>query len=570
MNRRKFLKSAVAGAAVLALRPSLIMPALAGQPVGNAATSAAGSTLLSIVRRTIEVNGRAASVFGLQQPDGKRHQLRAGDAFNVLLRNEAPEPTIVHWHGLTPPWPSDGVPDAPLPLIAAGTERAFDFPVGRPGTYWMHAHTLQEQALLAAPLIVANPDDDARDEQEVVVLLHDFSFSTPEELLERLKGASGNGGMAMDHGGMNMGGMSGMDMGGMKGMDMSGSPATSAMGGGAMAMDLNDIDYDAYLANDRTLDDPEVFTVENGGRVRVRIINGATATAFTLDFGEIEGTLIAVDGQDVAPIKGRRFPMTMGQRIDVRLELPREARSFPILALREGAKERTGFILRPTRAEVTKIAPVGADDGPVLDLALETQLRAAVPFASKAVNKTFEMALAGEMMTYLWSLQTNPPLAVDRGDRVEVTLRNASMMAHPIHLHGHHFQVVAIDDRRIAGAVRDTVLVTPQHAVTIAVDANNPGQWAFHCHHLYHMATGMMETFPTMPEEDRLPGAARTGRQMKAFLFVHRPCVPASQGALGLRQALRTIIRLRRMRLVSPTPALFRSLGSRSLGQLLL
>jgi FtsP/CotA-like multicopper oxidase with cupredoxin domain len=316
--------------------------------------------------------------------------------------------------------------------------------------------------------------------------------------LERLKSGGGHAGsadadtgaqegMAMDH--------AGMDMGEMEGMDMSGSADMSGMGGGAMAMDLNDIDYDAYLANDRTLEDPEVFQVETGGRVRARIINGATATAFTLDFGELEGTLIAVDGQPIQPIKGRRFPISMGQRIDVRLELPREARSFPVLALREGRRERTGFILRPAGAEVARIAAAGDEDGPVLDLALEARLQSMEPLPARPIDKTFDMALIGSMAGYKWGLETNPPLLVVHGDRVEVTIRNSSMMAHPMHLHGHHFQVVAIDGQRIAGAVRDTVLVTPQHSVTIAVDADNGGQWAFHCHQLYHMATGMMTAF---------------------------------------------------------------------------
>ena len=70
------------------------------------------------------------------------------------------------------------------------------------------------------------------------------------------------------------------------------------------------------------------------------------------------------------------------------------------------------------------------------------------------------------------------------------------MMAHPIHLHGHTFQVVAIDGRRIQGATRDTVLVMPMKGrVRIAFDADNPGRWAFHCHNLYHMVTGMMMEF---------------------------------------------------------------------------
>ncbi len=69
MNRREFLKNAAAGNSTLSLQSSLTWSALAGT----------GSTTLSIVRRTIEVNGRAASVFGLQRPDGKPGlRLRAG------------------------------------------------------------------------------------------------------------------------------------------------------------------------------------------------------------------------------------------------------------------------------------------------------------------------------------------------------------------------------------------------------------------------------------------------------------------------------------------------------------
>ena len=99
------------------------------------------------------------------------------------------------------------------------------------------------------------------------------------------------------------------------------------------------------------------------------------------------------------------------------------------------------------------------------------------------------------MAAYNWSLETKPPRAVRLGNRVEITMRNTSMMAHPMHLHGHHFQVVAIDGKRFAGAMRDTVHIPLQRSVTIAVDAGNSGKWAFHCHHLYHMAAGMMTSF---------------------------------------------------------------------------
>ncbi len=79
-------------------------------------------------------------------------------------------------------------------------------------------------------------------------------------------------------------------------------------------------------------------------------------------------------------------------------------------------------------------------------------------------------------------------LTAKRGERVEIAMRNMSMIPHPMHLHGHHFQVVAINGERFSGAVRDTVGVPHMAEVTIAFDADNPGKWLFHCHHLYHMA----------------------------------------------------------------------------------
>jgi FtsP/CotA-like multicopper oxidase with cupredoxin domain len=71
-------------------------------------------------------------------------------------------------------------------------------------------------------------------------------------------------------------------------------------------------------------------------------------------------------------------------------------------------------------------------------------------------------------------------------------MMNHSMMAHPMHLHGHPFQVVSINGVSLAGAIRDTVMVPPMATVTVALNADHPGKWAFHCHHLYHMAAGMM------------------------------------------------------------------------------
>ncbi|MDP1700669.1 MAG: multicopper oxidase domain-containing protein [Aestuariivirga sp.] len=468
MNRRDFSKTLLMGGSGLLL-------------TGRAVSAAPQPLKLAVASRTIDVNGRAATVFGLTGPNDRPGlTLAASETVEVDLENGLSEETMVHWHGLLPAWDQDGVPDMPMPLLKAGETRRYTLPSGNPGTHWMHAHTLQEQNLLAAPLVVRGPEELARDEQEVVVLLHDFSFTPAEELLAKLKSGSG---MGMMMNGMNM---QGMDHSNMSGMNM---------GGGMMGMDVNDIEYDAYLANDRTLNDPQVVQVEKGGRVRLRIINGATATAFTIDTGALDGEVIAVDGQDVVPLKNRQFPLSMGQRVDFRLQLPREGGAFPVLALREGGAQRTGVILATPGATVSKLADAGELQGPILSQATEAKLTAARPLAPKTVDRAYAVNLVGSMQGYEWGMQSSADLLVRRGERVVVEMRNHSMMTHPMHLHGHHFQIVAVNGREFSGAVRDTVFLPPMTSIAFAFDAVNPGKaWAFHCHHLYHMATGMMAT----------------------------------------------------------------------------
>jgi len=117
-----------------------------------------------------------------------------------------------------------------------------------------------------------------------------------------------------------------------------GHGAGHGMGHGGGRIHLHDVDYDAFLANDRTLDDPEVFRVERGGRVRLRLINGATATNFWLDLGGLEGRLVAVDGVAVEPVLGRRFEFAIAQRLDILLDLPTGEGAWPVFAVREGER----------------------------------------------------------------------------------------------------------------------------------------------------------------------------------------------------------------------------------------
>ena len=422
---------------------------------------------LKVVTRVIDVNGRAATVFGIQNGQGGNGlSVLLDSQFHVRLHNGLANDTLVHWHGLKPPSAQDGVPVLSQDTLRPGAYYDYDFRNTRSGTHWMHSHVgLQEQQLLSAPLIVRETAKPMFDEQEHVVMLHDFTFRDPQEILQELQKG---GGSHSQHS------MPGMDMAHM----------------------LNDIEFDAYLANDRTLGDPEIVRVERGTNIRLRIINASAASNMWIDLGGLEGQIIAVDGNAVFPLAGTQFPLAMAQRADIRLKVPVETGAWPVLFRPEGVATRTGIILATMGAEIPRLAQTG-DMTPAVDLMQEMKLRSVADIPHEPVTRTQVVQLTGGDEGYGWGLNGKSAMhdmlfSVREGDRVEVVLQNLTSMAHPMHLHGHYFKVVAINNVGIRGALRDTVLVPPATSVTIRFDSDNPGNWAFHCHNLYHMNSGMM------------------------------------------------------------------------------
>jgi FtsP/CotA-like multicopper oxidase with cupredoxin domain len=488
LSRRRFLTHVAVGASVAA-----------GMTWSTAGATTAGRKL-EVTSRILEVNGKSAKVYALLGADGRPGLgFDSGDRFKVKLHNQLTQPTLIHWHGLTPPNASDGVPGMTQAPLAAGGSFEYDFPLPRPGTNFMHSHLgLQEQQLLAAPLIIRDPAEAHLDEQEVVILLHDFSFRDPMEILAELqKGMSHQMGdqqaaqMQATQMQMEMSDMA------MPGMDMSQMPGVSHdMTGTSMnGMDVNDVRYDAFLANDRTSDDPEIITAERGGRLRLRIINAGSASNFMIDLGALSAELIALDGMPVQPTRDQQFALAMGQRLDLRLQLPAEAGAWPICAQLEGDRRRSAVIVATKSAAIRKLDALAAKPTGRFDQLTGHLVAARDPLPQRPADRKLVLDLTGDMMNYRWGLATgagDPRLAVKQGERVEVEMVNRTMMSHPMHLHGHHFQLVAVNGKAVAGPVRDTHLVPAGSSATIAFDANNPGRWAFHCHNLYHMVAGMM------------------------------------------------------------------------------
>jgi FtsP/CotA-like multicopper oxidase with cupredoxin domain len=465
-SRREFLTSASASLAGIALHNRGYAAALdlfqATQPA---------PTKIQAVTRTLEINGKSASVLGLLQPNGTQGlESVYNQPFRVVLENKLTEPTAIHWHGLYPPNNEDGVPGVTQPVIRPNESSFYNFPVIPAGTHWMHSHEgLQEARLLLAPLIVHDSADQSADVQQVTVFFGDFSFTPPKEIYAQLIAPK-----------------KAMAMGGK----MPGKP------------DANDVNYDAYLANDRTLDDPDVVRVEKSGRVRLRIINGSSGTNYFVDLGGLTGELIATDGLPVKPIRASRFPLAIAQRIDLMVQIPPGGGAFPILALREASREQTGIFLATAGASVKRLPVKGASPTGLLTLDQESQLSAVTPLTPRAVDQTSVLRLQGNMAKYQWMINdivfnvNNPgaeksQVQVKMGQRVALKFVNETPMSHPMHLHGHAFEVVEINGRPLQGAMRDTILVPGNATVTVAFDANNPGLWFVHCHIIWHLEAGM-------------------------------------------------------------------------------
>ncbi|WP_309611537.1 multicopper oxidase domain-containing protein, partial [Sphingomonas sp.] len=121
----------------------------------------------------------------------------------------------------------------------------------------------------------------------------------------------------------------------------------------------------------------------------------------------------------------------------------------------------------------------------------------------RAPSRALDIHLTGNMERYMWSFDgvklSDPaePIPFRLGERVRVTLVNDTMMPHPIHLHGHFFELVT--GHGATAPRKHSVNVPPGGKVSFDVTADAPGDWAFHCHNLYHMAAGMMRVVTVRP-----------------------------------------------------------------------
>lgn len=489
-SRRLFLAGSLAAGAGAALaacaRPGTSPEALTTQPTAvpgsldaaiNAAEAARPHTGRVVTATlnpgpvTVDLGGRTVNTLGYADTlPGPLIRANVGDELKVTLTNKLPRPTSMHWHGIALRNDGDGAVPA-TPNVDAGATFTYSFSVPDAGTYWAHPHTgVDSDTGLYLPLIVDDPADPGDYDAEWIVMLDDWTDGvgrSPQQILDELRS------------------------GGMGAMGSMGGGTGSALLGG----DPGDVVYPYYVVNGRIPEAPTTFNAKPGQRIRIRLINAGSDTAFRVALAGHRMTVTHTDGFPVVPAEVDALLLGMGERYDVIVTAADGV--FPLVASAEG-KNAAGRALLSTGAG--SVPAVGFLPPELNGRVGTVDMFTAKPEATLKFTKAdteMQADLTAEEAGYEWGINgpypDNRPFTIRQGQQAIMTFNNKTRMWHPMHLHGHTFQVFNPDGQ--LGARKDTVIVIPDQSVKLAILADNPGYWPLHCHNTYHAEAGMATTF---------------------------------------------------------------------------
>lgn len=477
-------------------------------------------------------------------------RFKEGEEVQIRVTNRLDRDTSLHWHGLIVPYDQDGVPGISFPGIKPGQTFTYRFRVQQSGTYWYHAHSdFQEQEGLYGPLVIEpRGREPYRYDREYTVMLFDWQDEKPEHTLANLKkdaeyyndhkrtlgdffaDAARDGVWATLKDRWGWG-------------DMRMSPT-----------DIADVSGFRFLVNGRDAEQNWTALFKPGERVRLRIINASGMSYYDLHIPGLPMTVVQADGNDVLPVTVDQVRLAVAETYDVIVQ-PREDRAYTLFAAsmdrrgyaRATLAPRPGMVAEvptlgpprllsmadmgmdhampgmdhgamagmgdaemagmdhaamghgmpaaggnPDYAPGSGIAPEPVEGGRVL---VYGDLKAMRPDARyRAPDRTIELKLTGNMERYFWSFDgvkysEAEPIRLRYGERVRFRFVNQTMMNHPMHLHGMWMQLDKGNGR--LNPLKHVVNVAPGSTLEVDVPADAIGQWAFHCHLIYHMASGM-------------------------------------------------------------------------------
>ena len=444
-------------------------------------TEGAATVTATINARPIKTNigGREVATWAFgDRPSLGGIRAKVGDLVEATFENDLTSGNTLHWHGIAIRNDMDGVHDLTQAMVEPSTSFTYRFTVPDAGTHWFHPHMgLELDQGLYAPLIVEDPNDPVDTDVDVTLMLDDWLDGygrTQQDVLKELERGGGHSGHMNSSGGMgDMGDMGGMgDMGSMMGLN-------------------GDVTYPLHVINGRAPAERESISVKAGQRVRIRLINAGSDTAYRVAVGGHRLTVTHADGFPVEPVEVDNVVLGMGERYDV--VVTADAGSFPIVAVPEGKDDPAAEAILSSSTTAT-VPAVGSRPAELSKQTLGYDDLVATESArlpSKKPDRTVTMRLTADSADYTHgidgkSFPDSQPIAVQQGERLRLKIVNDTMMFHPIHLHGHSFQMVGDGSAR-----KDTVNVLSMSSAEVDIEADNPGQWMLHCHNTYHLETGM-------------------------------------------------------------------------------
>lgn len=425
--------------------------------------------------------GRPSSrIWSLSERDGAPLPVlraRVGDRLEATLENRLPQHSSIHWHGVRVPNAMDGVPYLTQPPVQPGESFRYAFDLPDPGTHFLHPHCGESgqsgRGLMAVLVVDGDTPLDMQPDREIVVAYKDWRLAADGSFLpfETRDGAGRAG-----------------TFGTVRGVNGVAGPLSAS--------------------------------VPAGGDVRIRLLNLDATRIVQVGIEGGEAAVIATDGHAVAPFPLETWRLGPAMRLDVLVRAPGAGET---LRLVDYGSAEPWILATLTATGVPRAKPAFAPQGlyaptvPRADLARAERLSFTFGASSGAslaaeVLQTLpaddplaKVLLDGLCVrdTSLWAInkvawpsgpqaRLPPPLGrLAVGASYLAELVNVTPHPHPIHLHGHAFEVLSSSRRTLPRHLADTVILNPRERIEIAFVAA-PGDWMLHCHILEHLEFGMM------------------------------------------------------------------------------
>jgi len=385
-------------------------------------------------------------------------RMTRGKPFAARLVNKLDEPTTIHWHGLRVPNRMDGVPFMVQPYVYTGDHFDYAFTPPDAGTFWYHPHcnTLEQMGHgLTGVIVVENPGDPVFD-AEVVLNLRDWRLGGDGQFIAPFR------------------------------------PRDAARGG-----TYGTVRSANWQAEPR-------YDAPAGGLVRLRVAITDVTRIYSFRMQGGQASVIAIDGNPVP----QHFPLDLlqlgpGQRLDLAVRMPDEEGAVVGLEDIRGTKPAMLATLRAVgtslKRDLGDLAPLEANPVAKIDPASATHIRLVLSATAENVASD---SICGSLGYSFWAINKVPwpgdtpdptaPLAeLKLGKSYIIDMENPTPRAHPIHLHGMSFTVLASSAGPVPPLVTDTYLIQPDEKVQLGLVADNPGDWLLHCHIIEHQKTGM-------------------------------------------------------------------------------